>query len=268
MLDLDWLQVLALSLVQGITEFLPVSSSAHLILVPKLLGWSDQGLAFDVALHLGTLLAVLAYFRRDLQKMIKDFFLSFKGVPLSADAKLLWGIGFATIPVGLAGILLKSTVETTLRSPLVIAAATIIFGLVLWLADRYGRQQRATVEMNWKDVFFIGCGQVLALIPGTSRSGVTLTAGLARGLTRESAARFSFLLSIPVIALAAGFETLTIIKKQIAVPWSTLGIGLVLSAISGYACIHLFLKLLNKVGMGPFVLYRMTLGLVLFFVFI
>jgi undecaprenyl-diphosphatase len=265
---LDWLQIFALSLVQGITEFLPVSSSAHLILVPKLLGWSDQGLAFDVALHLGTLLAVLVYFRNDLRKMLRDFFLFFKGVPLSADAKLLWAIGFATIPVGLAGLLLKSTVETTLRSPLVIAGATIVFGLVLWFADRYGRQQRAAAEMNWKDVFFIGCGQVLALIPGTSRSGVTLTAGLARGLTREAAARFSFLLSIPVIALAAGFETLTMVKQQVAVQWSALGTGLVISALSGFCCIHLFLKLLNKVGMGPFVLYRMTLGLVLFFVFI
>ncbi len=265
---LDWLQIFALSLVQGVTEFLPVSSSAHLILVPKFFGWSDQGLAFDIALHLGTLIAVLAYFRQDLKKMIRDFFLVFKGVPLSADAKLLWAIGFATIPVGLAGILLKSTVETTLRSPLVIAAATIFFGLILWIADRYGRQLRPAAEMNWKDVFFIGCGQVLALIPGTSRSGVTLSAGLARGLTRESAARFSFLLSIPVIVLAAGLETLSIIKNPVAMQWSALGTGLVISAISGYACIHLFLKLLNRVGMGPFVLYRMMLGIVLFFVFI
>lgn len=265
---LDWLQIFVLSLVQGLTEFLPVSSSAHLILVPKILGWSDQGLAFDVALHLGTLIAVLAYFRQDLQKMIRDFFLTLKGVPLSEDAKLLWSIAFATIPVGLAGLLLKSTVETTLRSPLVIAAATIVFGLVLWLADRYGKQRRASDDMNWKDTLFIGCGQVLALIPGTSRSGITLTAGLARGLTRESAARFSFLLSIPVIALAAGLETLTIIKEQTAMQWSALATGLIISALSGYACIHLFIKLLNRVGMGPFVLYRMALGIVLFFVFI
>jgi undecaprenyl-diphosphatase len=265
---LDWLQIFALSIVQGITEFLPVSSSAHLILVPKVFGWSDQGLAFDIALHLGTLVAVLAYFRNDLQKMIRDFFLTFRGVPLSDNAKLLWSIGFATIPVGLAGLLLKSKVETVLRSPLVIAAATIIFGLVLWMADRYGKRQRNSAEMNWKDVFFIGCGQVLALIPGTSRSGITLTAGLARGLTRETAARFSFLLSIPVITLAAGLETLTLIKEQVAVQWSQLGFGLVLSAVSGYICIHYFLKLLNTMGMGPFVLYRLTLGLVLLFVFI
>lgn len=265
---LDWLQIFALAIVQGITEFLPVSSSAHLILVPKMLGWSDQGLAFDVALHMGTLIAVLCYFRSDLKKMIGDFFLFFRGKPLSAEAKLLWSIGFATIPVGLAGLLLKNTVETTLRSPLVIAAATIIFGLVLWMADRYGRQQREATEMNWKDVCFIGFGQILALIPGTSRSGITLTAGLARGLTRETAARFSFLLSIPVITLAAAFETLTLVKEQIAVQWSALGMGLLISAICGYACIHFFLKLMNKVGMGPFVFYRMVLGFVLFFVFI
>lgn len=265
---LDWLQIVALSFVQGVTEFLPVSSSAHLILVPKIFGWNDQGLAFDVALHFGTLIAVLAYFRTDLQKMIRDFCLTFKGVPLSEDAKLLWGIGFATIPVGIAGLLLKSTVETTLRSPIVIAIATIVFGLVLWMADRYGRGQRATTDMNWKDIFFIGCGQALALIPGTSRSGVTLTAGLARGLSRESAARFSFLLSIPVIALAGGLEMLTIVKDKIPVHWPSLGLGLILSALSGYACIHIFLQLLKRLGMGPFVLYRMTLGLVLFWVFI
>lgn len=265
---LDWFQIVALSFVQGITEFLPVSSSAHLILVPKIFGWNDQGLAFDVALHFGTLIAVLAYFREDLQKMIRDFFQIFKGVPLSDDAKLLWGIGFATIPVGLAGLLLKGTVETTLRSPIVIAIATIAFGLILWMADRYGRGQRATGDMNWKDICFIGLGQALALIPGTSRSGITLTAGLARGLNRESAARFSFLLSIPVIALAGFLEMLTIVKEQIPVHWQSLGLGLVLSAISGYACIHIFLQLLNRVGMGPFIIYRLTLGLVLFWVFI
>lgn len=265
---LDWMHVFILSVVQGITEFLPVSSSAHLILLPKLFGWEDQGLAFDVAVHLGTLLAIFAYFRKDLVKMISDFLNSFRGKPLSPDAKLLWAIGFGTIPVGLAGLIFKDSVETTLRSPFVIAFTTIGFGILLLFADKLGRRLRNEEQMNWKDVFFIGCGQALALIPGTSRSGITLTAGLARGLTRESAARFSFLLSIPVIFLAGIFEILSVVKQNVIIPWPILIFGVGVSAITGFFCIDMFIKLLNKMGVMPFVIYRVLLGLFLLWVFV
>ncbi len=264
---LTWYQIIVLSLVQGLTEFLPVSSSAHLILMPELFGWPDQGLGFDIAVHLGTLLAVIAYFRRDLLRMIRDFIQSCFDRTLTQQAKIFWAIGFATIPVGLTGLLLKKTVETTLRSSMVIAFATIGFGLVLWFADKIGKQKRSLNRLNWRDVALIGCAQALSLIPGTSRSGITLTAGLFAGLTREAAARFSFLLSIPVILLAGGLETLTLITSSVVINWSVLGSGFCLSAISGYFCIHYFIKLINTVGLLPFVIYRLLLGVFLMIYF-
>lgn len=264
---LDWFQILILSLVQGITEFLPVSSSAHLILVPKFFGWPDQSLAFDIAVHVGTLVAVLSYFRIELKQMVTDFARSLIGQAWTHNSKLFWFIGFTTIPVGLAGLLGKHFIETHLRSPWVIACTTILFGIVLWIADKIGKQSRNEDSLHWKDVVAIGCGQALSLIPGTSRSGITLTAGLVMGLTREAAARFSFLLSIPVILLAGGLETVTLINSDAPVDWIALGAGAVLSAISGYACIHYFLKLLNTTGILPFVFYRIILGLGLLWFF-
>lgn len=260
---LEWYQVVVLSLVQGLTEFLPVSSSAHLILMPSLLGWQDQGLAFDIAVHLGTLIAVILYFRRDLIRMVIDFGESLRGRVLTQQAKTFWSIGFATIPVGLVGLLLKKQVETTLRSPMVIAATTIGFGLLLLLADKISQRNRSLTNLNWRDVTLIGCAQAISLIPGTSRSGITLTAGLFAGLTREAAASFSFLLSIPVIILAGGLETVTLIKNHLSVDWVSMGLGLCLSAVSGYFCIHYFIKLMNTIGLLPFVVYRLLLGLFL-----
>lgn len=157
-----WFQASVLSLVQGLTEFLPVSSSAHLILVPAMLGWEDQGLAFDTTVHLGTLLAVLSYFKQDLKKMIKDFWLSLKGATITPEAKIFWSVGFATIPVGLAGILCKNFIENSLRSPLVIASTTIGFGLILWLSDKLSKQQRQLTKINWQDVIIIGASQALS----------------------------------------------------------------------------------------------------------
>ncbi len=262
-----WFQVLILSLVQGLTEFLPVSSSAHLILVPELLGWKDQGLAFDIAVHLGTLLAVLGYFNCEIIKMFRDFLCSLKGNTLSVEAKIFWSIGFATIPVGLVGLCGKHFIETSLRSPIVIAFATIGFGLILWVADKWSKQRRDLKVLNWRDVAIIGLSQALSLIPGTSRSGITLTAGLFRGFTRRAAAKFSFLLSIPVIILAGGLEVITLLKREVLVDWESLGLAVCLSAISGYFCIHYFLKLLDTIGLFPFVLYRLCLGIFLVFYF-
>jgi len=265
---MDIIQIITLALVQGLTEFLPISSSAHLILVPVLTGWEDQGLAFDVAVHVGTLAAVVLYFRREIAVMTVAWVGSLKGQGLTPDARLAWAVVFGTIPTGLAGLLLAGVIEAHLRSPLVIAATTIGFGLLLWWADASGRRQRNEHTLTWKDVLIIGAAQVLSLIPGTSRSGITMTAGLAMGLTRKAAARYSFLLSIPVTALAGGLETLKLIRLPGGADWNALFLGTITAALSAYLCIHFFLKLLERIGMLPFVIYRLVLGIGLLFLFI
>jgi undecaprenyl-diphosphatase len=254
--------IVILSLVQGLTEFLPISSSAHLILVPVLTDWPDQGLAFDVAVHAGTLAAVVLYFRRELARMLVEWFASFKG-RLTPDARLAWAVLIGTIPVGLAGLLFKDVIETQLRSPMVIAVATIVFGLLLWYADSTGKRSKNEYGLLLCDVLIIGVAQALALIPGTSRSGITITAALMLGLNREAAARFSFLLSIPVIFLAGSLETVEYLGAVRVEDAQPLLIGALLSAVSAYACIHYFLKLLERIGMMPFVAYRLVLGVVL-----
>ncbi|MEZ5584479.1 MAG: undecaprenyl-diphosphate phosphatase [Candidatus Competibacteraceae bacterium] len=265
---MELIQLAILALVQGLTEFLPISSSAHLILVPVLTGWQDQGLAFDIAVHVGTLSAVVVYFRTELITMISAWLNSLRGQGTTEDARLAWAVLFGTIPVGLAGLLFKDFIESDLRSPLVIAGATIGFGLALWWSDVKGRRQRDERTIDWKDVLVIGCAQAISLIPGTSRSGITMTAGLAMGLTRQASARFSFLLSIPVIVLAGGLTTLDLLEQPESAHWGVIGLGVILSGISAYLCIHFFLKLLERIGMLPFVIYRLVLGvglLVLFY---
>lgn len=265
---MDALHAIFLALLQGLTEFLPVSSSAHLILLPRLLGWEDQGLAFDVAVHVGTLSAVMFYFRRELVPMTQDWFQSLLTRKNTANSRLAWAVLWGTIPVGLAGLLLKGFIENNLRSELVIAAATIGFGLLLWWADAKGRGKRDEYSLRISDIFIIGVAQALALIPGTSRSGATMTAGLMLGLSRQAAARFSFLLSIPVITLAGGLLTIDLIQQPGLVDWRAITIGAVTSAITAYLCIHVFLSLLERIGMLPFVIYRMGLGVLLIYLFV
>jgi len=265
---MDNLHAIFLALLQGITEFLPVSSSAHLILLPRLFGWPDQGLAFDVAVHVGTLSAVVLYFRRELVPMAEDWFQSLRTRKNTPNSRLAWAVLWGTVPVGLAGLLLKGFIENNLRSELVIAAATIGFGLLLWWADAKGRRNRDEYSLRISDIFIIGVAQALALIPGTSRSGATMTAGLMLGLSRQASARFSFLLSIPVITLAGGLLTLDLIKEPGLVDWPAIIIGVITSAITAYVCIHFFLKLLERIGMLPFVVYRIGLGALLVFLFI
>jgi len=258
----DILQIIVLALVQGLTEFLPISSSAHLILVPYLTDWPDQGLAFDVAVHVGTLTAVVIYFRKEISKMFFAWLASLKGRH-SEDSRLAWGVLIGTIPVGLAGLLFKDVISEHLRTPLVIAVTTIIFGFLLWYADWSGKRSRDEHSLSWKDIIVIGCAQAIALIPGTSRSGITITAGLMLGLTAPAAARFSFLLSIPVIVLAGGMETLDYLEFASIDDMNNLIVGALISAVSAYLCIHYFLMLLERVGMTPFVIYRLALGIVL-----
>lgn len=265
---MELIQIVLLALVQGLTEFLPISSSAHLILFPVLSGWADQGLAFDVAVHVGTLSAVVWYFRHELRVMLRDWFASIHQRQRVGDSNLAWAVGFGTIPAALAGLLFNDYIETALRSPLVIATTTVIFGLLLWWADAQGKRERSEHSIGWRDVVVIGLAQALALIPGTSRSGITMTAGLMLGLTRAGAARFSFLLSIPIILLAGGYNGLKLAQSGQAVDWSALGLGVLFSALSAYLCIHLFLKALERIGMLPFVIYRLLLGAVLFWIYL
>ncbi len=259
---MDIIQILVLALVQGLTEFLPISSSAHLILVPLITGWQDQGLAFDVAVHVGTLTAVVLYFRKEIGVMFLAWLSSFKGKH-SEDSRLAWGVLIGTIPVGITGLLFKDYIAGNLRTELVIAITTIVFGLLLWYADWSGKRNRDEHTLSWKDIIIIGCAQAVALIPGTSRSGITITAGLMLGLTAQAAARFSFLLSIPVIVLAGGMETLDYLQVANAGDVNDLVYGALISAFSAYLCIHYFLKLLEKINMTPFVIYRLLLGVVL-----
>jgi|LSQX01.2.fsa_nt_gb undecaprenyl-diphosphatase len=265
---LDWMQVFWLAIIQGITEFLPVSSSGHLILAPNIFGWADQGLAFDVAVHIGSLLAVIIYFRRDIFLMGRDWTLSLVQRRSSQNSRLAWAVIWATIPAVLAGLVVNSSgLEDTLRNPLIIASTTIIFGALLWWADIKGRGQRDEYTLTRSDIVVIGLAQALALIPGTSRSGITLTAGLMMGLNRKAAARFSFLLSLPLILGAGLLKTKDLLELSEPVHWDILLGGAIISFISAYLVIDLFLKWINRIGMMPFALYRFALGLLLFYWF-
>ncbi|WP_444985427.1 undecaprenyl-diphosphate phosphatase [Halomonas mongoliensis] len=258
---MDWLQVLVLSIVQGLTEFLPISSSAHLILVPVLTDWEDQGLAFDVALHIGSLAAVVLYFRHELVRMTASWVGSLGGRGVNEDARLAWWVLLATLPVCIIGFAFRDAVALGMRSPLIIGVSLIGFGLLLGYADwRRRRGGRSEYQLGLRDVLLIGGAQALALIPGTSRSGITITAALLLGMSREGAARFSFLLSIPVIALAGGLEVVGLIREAHQVDWPAVLVGAILSGISAYLCIHFFLAFIKRVGMQPFVVYRLLLG--------
>jgi undecaprenyl-diphosphatase len=259
---MTWWQAIVLAIVQGLTEFLPVSSSGHLVLVPRLLGWSDQGLAFDVAVHVGTLLAVLLYFRRDLLPLIKGFFGYLGGRRDDPYGRLALNLVVATIPVGLVGLFGNEFIERNLRSPFVVAFQLAVFGIVLCVADRWGPRTRDENGLGLMQALLIGCGQAVALIPGTSRSGITMTMGLFCGLTRQAAARFAFLLSVPGIALAGGYEGFKFATDESVqgVPLNEMLIGVGVSALVGYACIHWLMSVIARMGFLPFTIYRLLLA--------
>jgi undecaprenyl-diphosphatase len=261
------LQVVVLSIVQGITEFLPISSSAHLALAPWLLGWKDQGLTFDIALHFGTLLAVLGYFFRDWVQIIAQGFGARWGrdEQLKQNRGLLWLLAAATVPVGVLGFLFKEKAEHEWRNPILIACMLIGVGLLMWLGERVGRRKRNVSGVNLADSLVIGCAQALAIVPGTSRSGITITAALFRGLDRESAARFSFLLSTPAIGGAALAAFLDLVEQGGIPPGmvSSFVTGVALSALSGCAVIAWFLRYLQRGSLRFFVGYRIVFGLLI-----
>ena len=263
---MDILQVIWLAIIQGLSEFLPISSSAHLILPSQILGWPDQGLAFDVAVHVGSFVAVVVYFRHDIRTLSEAWFKSL-GRSRTPESDLGWYLVLGTIPAGIVGLAFGGFIEVYLRSMLVIAVTTILFGLLLGWADLRFRGGKTLKELTWKTALLVGLAQALALIPGTSRSGVTMTAALMLGFDRMSAARFSFLLAIPIIALSGGYKGLQLLG-QMSVPWSDIVIGTVLSGVTAYLCIHSFLRFVERVGMLPFVLYRLALGALLIFLLV
>ncbi len=265
---MDWLQAVVLALVQGLTEFLPVSSAAHLILVAVFTGWTDQGIDFDMIVHAGSLAAVIAYFRHEIAAMTRDWFAALAGAKTTGDARLAWWVIIGTIPAGVAGFLLKDVVAGALRAPLWIACGLIVFGLLLGWADWRHRGERSEYSLSLKDVLVIGLAQALAVFPGTSRSGITMTAALFLGLSRGAAARFSFLLSIPIIAAAGLLSARDLLGAPLPADWAALGIGFTVSAISAYLCIHYFLAFIRRIGMQPFVIYRLALGGMLLYFFV
>jgi undecaprenyl-diphosphatase len=249
------LQAIILGLVQGLGEFLPISSSAHLILIPWLFNWNDPGLTFDIALHFGTLIAVAIYFWRDWLRLISSGFSDAK----SPDRRLFWYLVFATIPGAVIGFLLEKKAETVFRNPVLIALMLIILGVVLYWADRKSAKKTDIENIKFKASFLIGLSQALAIIPGVSRSGITMTAGLFLGLTREGAARFSFLLSAPIIFGASIVKLPQLISHPSEITPGFM-IGMIVSCVSGLAAIGFLLRFVQKGTFLPFAWYRFILG--------
>jgi len=252
-------QAIILGLVQGLTEFLPISSSAHLSLAPILLGWKDPGLAFDVALHFGTLVAVLWYFRKQWAELIvaAGQIVSTRRVETPEKKRVMFLI-LATIPGAIGGLLLEEKAETVFRAPALTAWALIVMGFLLWLVDRVASQQRKLDEMKWTDALLIGTAQVVALIPGVSRSGSTITASRALSLDRQSAAVFSFLMSMPITAAAIVLKGTEVLKEGgITTPVIA---GVLAAAISSWLAIAVLLRYVSRHSYGIFALYRLILG--------
>ena len=244
----DWLQWLGLALVQGLTEYLPVSSSAHLILLSYFAGWQDQGLLVDIAAHFGTLLAVLLYFRKEVT-----------GILLGRDKTLFLYLFVSAIPLALGGLILASTVETHLRAPWIIALASAVFGVLLY----YSQKQAATHRLNWRIVIYMSLAQVLALIPGASRSGVTMTAGMWAGLSKEKAASFSFLMAIPAILMTTAYGAFKWYQSPSEQNTSMMLTVMLMSFVAAYICIHYFMKLIQRIDFVWFMHYRLLLALLI-----
>ncbi len=265
---MTWLQVVVLAIVQGISEFLPISSSGHLVLVPVAFGWSDQGLAFDVAVHFGSLIAVCLFFWDDIKAMIRGgvrlLGLKFDG----PEATMALGIALGTIPAAVAGLTMAGWIEANLRDPSVIVFTLAGYGILMVVADRLGKRDKNISDIRLKHAFIIGCAQALALIPGTSRSGVTITAGRFLGFDRRDAARFSFLLSVPVILLATIYEMGSLVMRDAVVPWAQFGVAVIVSAIVAYISIDFFMRFVTRIGLLPFAIYRIVLAAIILYLLV
>lgn len=258
------LQALILGIVQGFTELLPISSSAHLALTPWLLGWPDHGLAFDVALHLGTLIAIVAYFQEEWRRLLlAAVSLARKRRAETHEEKRVVFLVIATIPAGIAGLLLENAAETIFRSPALIATNLMIMGVLLWAIDRFVSRERGMESMGWKDAMAIGLAQCLALVPGVSRSGSTITAGRALKLTRESAAVFSFLLSMPITLAAIVLKLPDAVRE--AESLAPMVVGVAAAAVSAWVAIAVLLKYVARRSYGVFAVYRLLFGALIFY---
>ena len=256
-------QIIVLALVQGLTEFLPVYSSAHMIVGGKALGWTEQGLVFDVATHLGTLFAVFVYFRSELLGMARSCLQPVLTTQDRRHRSMVLYLALASMPALVVGFFAHDLVELYLRDVRIIAWTTIGFGILLWVADRVSSTERRVRDMNLKSALLIGLAQAFALIPGASRSGVTITAGRFLGFSPDAAARFSFLLAIPVIAAAGTYGAIRVFTGDAVIDWSQFVLAMMFAAVAGWICIAAFLALLKKVGLVPFVIYRLFLGIIL-----
>ena len=262
--QLSWLQAIVLGISQGLTEFLPISSTAHTLIVSKLLGWPDPGAAFTAVTQVGTELAVVIYFRQDIARILKAWFASLtkKTERANPDAKMGWYVIIGTIPIGIAGLAFKSSIETTARNLWLVAATLIVMGILLGLADRYAKHTKSETDINTKNAVLFGLGQALALIPGVSRSGATITAGLAMGFKRDVAARYSFLLAIPAVFASAAL-TAGDISSDSFVNWPATIVGTIVAFVVGYFVIASLMKYLQTRTFLPFVIYRIALGTLL-----
>tara|TARA_R110002049_G_scaffold18884_8_gene71688 strand:+ start:5852 stop:6649 length:798 start_codon:yes stop_codon:yes gene_type:complete len=265
---MSWLHIVVLAIVQGITEFLPVSSSGHLVLLPSFFGWGDQGLAFDVAVHFGSLAAVCIYFRTDIIALLGGTGQILRGKVDSYMSRLALGLAIGTIPAAIAGLALAGWIEENLRSPVVIVVTLSFYGVLMVVADKFGGSERRIDNVRVRDAFMIGCAQALALVPGTSRSGVTITAGRLLGFKRHDAARYSFLLSVPVILLASLYKLLELITSTEPVPWGELGSAALISAIVAYLTIGFFMAVVGRIGLLPFAIYRLLLAALILYVLV
>jgi undecaprenyl-diphosphatase len=258
------LEAIVLGIVQGLTEFLPISSTGHLRIVPAFLGWDDPGAAFTAVTQLGTMAAVLLYFREDLTRIARAWLASLNDRPKrrELDARIGWYIVLGTVPIGVAGVLFKDQIETSARDLYVIGTTLIVLGLVLAAAEKVGKRNRDIDEIQTKDGFWVGISQALALIPGVSRSGATITAGLFLGLDRAAAARFSFLLSVPAVVLSGLFELSSIIEGEEGehVGAAPLVMATFFAFVFGYASIAFLLRFLASHSTFVFVVYRVVLG--------
>ncbi|HPN54712.1 MAG TPA: undecaprenyl-diphosphate phosphatase [Candidatus Moranbacteria bacterium] len=267
---MDVFQSIILGVVQGLGEFLPISSTAHLILAPYFFGWSDPGLSFDVALHVGTLIAVVAFFWRDWITILKLALQEISNFEFQISnseeypSQLVWLLIAASVPGAIFGFFLDDYAEQMLRHPLIIAFTLSVVGLILFLVDKFANHKKEIKNMSFKDAILIGLSQAVAIIPGVSRSGATMTTGLALGLSREQAARFSFLLSTPIIFGAAIFKIPELLKTGITLP---IVLGILAAAVSGYLAIKYMLRFIQKVGYAPFFWYRLALALIIVIVY-
>ncbi len=259
------IQIIVLAVVQGLTEFLPISSSGHLVLVPYLVEWTDQGLAFDVAVHFGSLLAVVVFFREDIAGLLRGGVQLLGGDIRSPQSYMALAIGLGTVPAAVAGMLFATWIEDNLRDPSIIVYTLAGFGVLMALADRYARRDRGIAEVRIRDALVIGAAQAMALVPGTSRSGITITAGRLLGFERQDAARFSFLLSAPVILLATVYKGAELLVGNVPVAWGELGLGVVVSAIVAYLSIEFFMRFVTRIGLAPFAVYRLALAAVILY---